>query len=462
MAPVATASYRSFSSAALSITVVVLIMGFGTAFSQADNNNNDNGGDGGGFSVNLIPRNSPGSPFYKPSETHFARLRNAFRRSINRANHFIAGISPNAVDGGLSQVIPDNGEYLLNISVGTPRTEILAIADTGSDLIWTQCAPCAKCYRQKAPLFNPKKSSTYTTIPCASKACTSLDATKCSAGRDSTRCQYVVQYGDGSYSVGILSADAISLGTSGRRPISLRRTIFGCGYRDGGTFGEDGSGIVGLGGGPYSAVSQMKSLIRGKFSYCLLPLGTDGSSKMNFGAQAAVSGARAVSTPLASKYPSTYYYLTLEAISVQSKRLDFVSSSYSFGSSKATDAGNIIIDSGTTLTLLPKEFYSQLESAVAAEVSGTRVRDPEGQLSLCYRSKKDINAPVITAHFTGADVRLKPLNTFVRIANDIVCLAFVPTANIAIFGNLAQMNLLVGYDLNARTVTFKPADCSRL
>ncbi|KAL6493914.1 hypothetical protein OROGR_031823 [Orobanche gracilis] len=41
-----------------------------------------------------------------------------------------------------------------------------------------------------------------------------------------------------------------------------------------------------------------------------------------------------------------------------------------------------------------------------------------------------------------------------------LCLAFAPASRYAIYGNLAQMDFLVGYDLEKRTVSFKPSVCS--
>ncbi|XP_057969450.1 aspartic proteinase CDR1-like [Malania oleifera] len=456
MAAAMTASYRSLCRAALAVSVAALLILVSSTTSPVEASNRS-GRDG--FSIDLISRDSPRSPFYNPSETHFGRLRNALRRSINRANRFTVAASSReaATSGGLTQVTVNNGEYLLNISIGTPPTEILGIADTGSDLIWTQCTPCSTCYKQNAPLFNPRRSSTYTPLACSSDACTSFDEAQCS----SSQCQYRVQYGDRSYSVGILSTDTVTLGTTAGQPVFLPRTIFGCGYDNDGTFNENGSGIIGLGGGSYSAISQMDSLIGGKFSYCFLPIGTTGSSKMSFGAEAGVTGAGAVSTPMVSKSSSTFYYLTLEAISVGGQRVEYFGGSSS-NSSKAVAEGNIIIDSGTTETILPVDFYQELEKAVTAVINLERVQDTEQVLPLCYRTRRNIYAPVIKAHFTGADVNLNPLNTFVRTADDIVCFAFTSSPTIAIYGNLAQMNFLVGYDLNARTVSFKPTDCSTL
>nr|KYP69052.1 Aspartic proteinase nepenthesin-1 [Cajanus cajan] len=79
--------------------------------------------------------------------------------------------------------------------------------------------------------------------------------------------------------------------------------------------------------------------------------------------------------------------------------------------------GNIIIDSGTTLTFLPPDVYSKFESAVAQVVKLKRVQDPTQLFSLCYKATLDnLNAPMITAHFRGADVGLNSINTFTQVA----------------------------------------------
>ena len=175
---------------------------------------------------------------------------------------------------------------------------------------------------------------------------------------------------------------------------------------------------------------------------------------MNFGSNANVSGNGVVSTPLTKKSPTTFYFLTLEAVSVGSNRINFT------GSSFGTDEGNIIIDSGTTLTMFPEDFYSELESTVSSQINATRVNGPEG-LSLCYDAQTDFAVPNITIHFTDADIRLQPLNTFVLVSDAVACFTFSSLPDFAIYGNLAQMNFLVGYDTDKQTVSFKPTDCSK-
>ncbi|KAE9620892.1 putative nepenthesin [Lupinus albus] len=360
--------------------------------------------EGFGYSVELIHRDSPKSPFYIPSETHFERVAKSICCSINQANHFNKpSFSTKNIE---SDVLANRGDYLMSYSIGTPLVKILGIADTGSDIIWLQCKPCVPCSPQTSPIFDPSKSTTYKNIPCTSNACQTVRDTSCSSQSNQQSCEYRIGYGDGSKSQGGLSDQG------------------------------QGSSIVGLGNGPVSLITQLGSSIQGKFAYCLAPSlsETDSPTKLNFGVEAVVSGDGIVSTPLF--LDKVFYYLTLEAFSVGNKRLEFGSSSFSSGGS-----GNIIIDSGTTLTLLPSDVYSELESTVASEITLNRVEAPSPSLSLCYEAPSDgnLDVPVITAHFTGADVKVNALNTFFQVSEDTICFTFVPTNQpVSIYGNLAQ------------------------
>ncbi|BFG21303.1 hypothetical protein CerSpe_075770 [Prunus speciosa] len=89
---------------------------------------------------------------------------------------------------------------------------------------------------------------------------------------------------------------------------------------------------------------------------------------------------------------------------------------------------------------------------------------PNVPLSLCYKSSEseaEFKAPTLTVHFKGADVKLDAAHTFVRASEEAVCFAFAPTKSISIYGNLSQMDFLVGYDKKKQTVSFKPTDCTK-
>ncbi|GKV05318.1 hypothetical protein SLEP1_g17346 [Rubroshorea leprosula] len=409
-----------------------------------------------GFSVELIHRDSPKSPFYNPLESPSQRVANALRHSISRTHHFL---SSGKNDAPRSNIISNAGQYLMNISLGTPPFPILAIADTGSDLVWTQCEPC-QCYKQDAPFYNPNSSSTYKTIPCSATQCKKLQGTSCSDEFDpESTCIYSVTYGDQSFTNGDLALDTITLSSTSGQPVALPNITVGCGNNNDGTFNERGSGIIGLGAGDLSLISQMGKSIGGKFSYCLVPLtATIGSSsKINFGSNGIVSGPEAVSTPLVRKTSDSFYYLTLEGISVDGERIN-VSGSF------ALSKGNIVIDSGTPLTVLPTNFFALLKDAVSSKINATQSESTVQGLQLCYdNSERDIKVPDITVHFTSADVKLKPLNTFVQVNKKLICFSFIGRDGGAppIYGNLVQMNFLVGYDTQEQTVSFKPTDCTK-
>ncbi|CAN1794012.1 Aspartic proteinase CDR1 [Linum perenne] len=281
-----------------------------------------------GFSTDLIHRDSSSSPFYNSQETPAQRIHNAARRSIARVHRFsnIIHHITHELDDPNALLTANNGEYLVNISLGTPPFPIVAIADTGSDIIWTQCKPCANCYKQDAPLFDPKSSSTYKTVSCSSNACNSLQSDGSSCSSNGQVCQYQVSYGDQSHTQGDVASETLTLAST-----AVPKTIIGCGHDNAGTFDSKGSGIVGLGGGSASLVSQ----------------------------------------------------------------------------------------------------------------------------------HSNIKVPPVTVHFQGADLAMTPDNIFIHVSDKIMCLAFYANDELSIYGNVAQQNFLIGYDLQKHTISFKPTDCSK-
>ncbi|CAN1271762.1 Aspartic proteinase CDR1 [Linum perenne] len=402
-------------------------------------------------------RDSVNSPFYDRLETPSQRTGNTVRRAVSRVTRFTDMLHAAA------PLIANDGEYLMNISLGSPPFPVLAIADTGSDIIWTQCQPCIDCYKQNAPIFDPKSSSTYNPVPCYSDTCLLLVGEGSFCSSDAQSCEYKVAYGDQSHTLGDITTETLTLEAS-----NFPNTVFGCGHENTGTFDAKGSGIIGLGKGPASLISQLGSIAGGKFSYCMVPYITPNqtTSTMHFGQNAVVSGPKVnavvsggVTTPLISD-PSTptFYYLHIDAISVGTTRIPFVGGRSS--TAATSSEGNIIIDSGTTLTLIPSGVQSQVADALSSQVSGgtaTSVQD----LAPCYKvDGAGLKVPTVTVHFDGGDVELKDGNVFIEVADDVFCSAFLASDSLSIYGNVAQQNFLVGYDSQGGSLTFKATDCS--
>nr|POF19505.1 aspartic proteinase cdr1 [Quercus suber] len=256
--------------------------------------------------------------------------------------------------------------------------------------------------------------------------------------------EYSVTIDDGSYSNGDLAIDALTLESSKGLPVQFF-TYIGCRYDNGGLFNASGSGIVGLGRGLNSLASQVGLSSAARFSYCLITFTYQGNatSKLSFGNTELEFGSGVVYTPLLyGGVSDNDYYVTLIAISVGKKRIELTNPSESGDS----EEGNMIIDSGTTVIILPEELFPGFVSAVKDEIHLPIVDDPTfQQLSLYYNSSlDDFRPPSITVHFTGADVELSSKIKFISVDEQVVCLAFSPLVEaepIALFGNLAQSNL---------------------
>nr|GEY07517.1 zinc finger, CCHC-type [Tanacetum cinerariifolium] len=74
----------------------------------------------------------------------------------------------------------------------------------------------------------------------------------------------------------------------------------------------------------------------------------------------------------------------------------------------------MIIDSGTTLTMLPPKLYNEFVAVLKDAINVRTVEDPQKVLSLCYRDSKVTNVPKVMMHFEGADAELSRDNIFVR------------------------------------------------
>ncbi|RZR74248.1 hypothetical protein BHM03_00034315 [Ensete ventricosum] len=406
-----------------------------------------------GFRVDLIHRDSPRSPLYDPSSTAFDRVRAAAERSALRPSRVArAGLAASGDSTIEAPVLPDTAEYLMEVELGTPKFKVVAIVDTGSDLIWTNCKPCTQCYEQTPPLFDPKDSSTYRDLACDSQPCDALPVSGCSKN---SKCEYEYTYGDQSEVVGNLASETFTFTTTGSDAIAIPKITFGCSHESSGTFSNRTGGLVGLAAGQLSLVSQLSSSIDSKFSYCLVPFSqTSATSKLVFGDGSGASGNDVLTTPLTIQ--ESFYYLTLNGISVGNTNI-------SAASPAASGSPNIIIDSGTTLNILSPDVVDKLGKEVKDLVDLPVADDSDlSSFAACFdvKGSRDYKFPVITYNFEGASLKLDPSNSFLEVAEDVVCLAVTTSSDIQIFGNVAQQNLHVQYDLGAKQLSFAQVDCT--
>lgn len=339
-----------------------------------------------------------------------------------------------------------SGEYFSRVGIGNPPSSVYLVLDTGSDVNWVQCEPCADCYQQADPIFKPTSSSSYSPLSCETQQCRSLDESECRNGS----CLYEVSYGDGSYTVGDFVTETITLGSA-----SVNGVAIGCGHNNEGLF-VGAAGLLGLGGGSLSFPSQLNAT---SFSYCLVDRDSDSASTLEFDSPLPPN---AVTAPL-HRNPElgTFYYLGLKGISVGGELLPISDSSF-----RLTEDGNggIIVDSGTAVTRLQSDTYNALRDAF---VKGTHHLPSANGVSLfdtCYdlSSRTSVQVPTLSFHFPdGKELPLPAKNYLIPVDSEgTFCFAFAPTSSsLSIIGNVQQQGTRVGFDLANSLVGFSPNRC---
>jgi len=382
-----------------------------------------------------------------------------------RAAQFRSGSSSSSVS---AQVFPGKGDpntvYRVKLAVGTPPQPVELLLDTGSDLIWTQCGTnCPSCYDQPLPYFQPSRSSN---LPCFSSACQDLEMSSCGTPKSqwgNQSCVYTYSYGDKAVTTGILVADTFRF--AGAAP----NVTFGCGLYNQGlfTFNATGTGIVGFGRGPLSLPSQLKV---DNFSYCFTALTGSKPSPVLLGLPTNLysNSAHGLQTTPLIQSPTnpTYYYLPLKGITVGSTRLAIPESTFAL---TKNGTGGAVIDSGTSVTMLPPHVYRHVRDAFVSQVKLHKTTDDDGLGLLCFavlpRAKKP-RMPRLVFHFEGATLDLPRENYLIdyeeKGRREICVVLAEGRDEMTIIGNYQQQNMHILYDLAGNKLSFVPARCDRV
>lgn len=354
-------------------------------------------------------------------------------------------------DSVKSPIYTGSGEFLMELSIGTPPEKYSAILDTGSDLIWTQCKPCTDCFKQPTPIFDPKKSSSFSELSCSDSLCQALPQSSC--GTDG--CEYLYTYGDYSSTQGVLAYETFTFGD-----VSVAKIGFGCGEDNEGDGFSQGAGLVGLGRGPLSLVSQLKEP---KFSYCLTSMDDTKTSLLLMGSLANVNSSLKTTPLIRNSNQPSFYYLSLKGISVGGSNLPIKESTFAL---QDDGSGGLIIDSGTTITYLEKSAFDALKKEFSSQMKLEVDDSGSTGLDLCFKlpgGDSELEVPKLVFHFDGVDLDLPTENYLIGDEGlGVVCLAMGGSTGMSIFGNVQQQNMLVLHDLDHETLSFIPTQCDQL
>ncbi|CAI9303076.1 unnamed protein product [Lactuca saligna] len=335
------------------------------------------------------------------------------------------------------QVI-NTGNYVARVKIGTPGQLMFMVLDTSADTAWVPCSGCIGC---SSTMFSQNSSATYETVGCATSECVQARGLSCPMAEPSN-CLFNQSYGGDSSFLASLSRDFLQLAND-----TIPSYLFGC---IGAVSGKSipPQGLLGLGRGAMSVLSQSGSFYSGVFSYCLpsfrsyyfsgsLRLGPNGQPKtMKF-------------TPLLKNpHRPSLYYVNLTGVTIGRVKVPIAPELLGFDPS--TGAGTII-DSGTVITRFVPAAYNAIKEAFRNQTQGPFTS--LGAFDTCFSVTHEDVAPKMTFHFTGLDIVLPMENTLIHSsAGTLACLAMASAPDnvnsvLNVIANLQQQNLRILFDV---------------
>lgn len=351
----------------------------------------------------------------------------------------VASPKPTSVPIASGQQALNVGNYVVRVKLGSPGQLMFMVLDTSRDAAWVPCAGCAGC---TSATFSPNASSTYTSLQCSEPQCTQVRGLSCPTEGAAAACFFNQTYGGDSSFFATLSHDSLGLAAN-----TLPDYAFGCvSAVSGSTLPPQG--LLGLGRGPMSLLSQSGTLYSGIFSYCLPSFKSYYfSGSLRLGALGQPKNIR--TTPLLrNPHRPTLYYVNLTGVSVGRILVPMAPELLAFDPN--TGAGTII-DSGTVITRFVEPVYVAIREQFRKQVNGpfTTV----GAFDTCFAAKNEDVAPPVTFHFTGLDLKLPMENTLIHSsAGSFACLAMAAAPNnvnsvLNVIANLQQQNLRIMFDV---------------
>ncbi|CAI9116162.1 OLC1v1017242C1 [Oldenlandia corymbosa var. corymbosa] len=349
----------------------------------------------------------------------------------------VASPKPTKVPIASGQNVLNVGNYIVRAKIGTPAQLMFMVLDTSNDVAWVPCTGCSGC---SSRLFSPNTSTSYLASDCSLPECTQVRGLSCPTTGNGA-CFFNQSYGGDSSLFATLSHDSLTLGND-----VIPNYAFGCiNAVSGGSIPPQG--LLGLGRGSMSLLSQSGSLYSGVFSYCLPSFRSyyfSGSLKLG-----SVGQPKNIRTTPLLKNPHrpSLYYVNLTGISVGKVKVPVAPELLSFDPN--TGSGTII-DSGTVITRFVQPVYNALRDEFRKQVTGPF--SSLGAFDTCFTASNEDLAPPITLHFEGMDLVLPMENSLIHSsAGSLACLSMAAApgnvnSGLNVIANLQQQNLRILFD----------------
>ncbi|XP_047181353.1 aspartic proteinase Asp1-like [Vigna umbellata] len=340
------------------------------------------------------------------------------------------------------------GYYSVSLAIGNPAKFYDLDIDTGSDLTWLQCdAPCTGCTIPQNRLYKPRGN----VVICVDPLCAGVQsAPPCAVANE--QCDYEVHYADDGSSLGVLVRDYIPVKfTNG----SLQLPIlgFGCGYHQtnpGPHPPPSIAGVLGLGNGKISIVSQLHSLglIRNVVGHYL---SGRGGGFLFFGDQF-IPQSGVDWTPM------------LQSSSVQQNYKTGPADLLFDGKPTSVKDLELIFDSGSSYTYFNSIAHKVLVDLITNDIKGKPLirETADSSLPICWKGPKAFKSlDDVTGNFKPLVLSFtKPKNSLLQVPPEAylivtehgnVCLGILDATeiglgNINIIGDISLQDKIVIYD----------------
>ncbi|KAI3824595.1 hypothetical protein L1987_06058 [Smallanthus sonchifolius] len=331
---------------------------------------------------------------------------------------------------GSGRQIIQSPTYIVKASIGTPAQSLLMALDTSTDMALIPCAGCVGC---SSATYDSTKSVSFSSLTCGADQCKQVQSSICPG----TTCSLNMTYGSSTIAAN-LAQDNLTLATD-----PVIGYSFSCIQQvTGGSFPPQG--VLGLGRGPLSFISQSTSLYTSTFSYCLPSFKSfNFSGTLRLGLNGQPKNIIYTSLLVNPKRPSLYY-VNLIGIKVGPAVVNIPPSALAFN---PNTGGGTIIDSGTVFTRLVDGAYTAVRDEFRRRM-GTAVVSSLGGFDTCYTVPVGKQVPTITFMFTGLNMSLSQDNFLIHSSSgSTTCLAMSASPALNVIANMQQQNHRVLFDI---------------
>lgn len=276
-----------------------------------------------------------------------------------------------------------------------------------------------------------------------------------------TNCACNGRYKEGSAGArGIVGNDSATIALPGGKTAQLQDVVLGCTSTHDGQSFQSADGVLSLGNSKISFASRGAARFGGSFSYCLVDhlAPRNATGYLAFGPGGPVSRTQ---TPLLLDPQMPFYGVKVDAIHVAGKALAIPAEVWD------AKKGGVILDSGTTLTVLATPAYKAVVAALSRHLTGV----PSVNFSTfehCYnctaRRPGAPEIPKLAVQFAGSARLEPPAKSYViDVKPGVKCIGVQEGEwpGVSVIGNIMQQEHLWEFDLKNKLVRFKQSNCTR-